>query len=115
MGLIDKIVPKYQVKAKSSHWLDGEVLHTTHMKNTAWKKAKKSNKKADWNNFKMINNRFKCLIRNKYNNFVNEAFVGLSSDSKKIWKIASVKGGKSSLQNEIKLNQDIVSSSLGKA
>ena len=49
LGLLEQVmsatIPRVKVKANRSHaWVDSEVCHLSHIKTTAWRRAKRSAK-----------------------------------------------------------------------
>lgn len=55
MWLLDKYIPTRVLKnGNNSPWLDGDVVHNAHLKQTARKKAIKSNLERDWIEYRRI-------------------------------------------------------------
>jgi hypothetical protein len=53
--IIDKIVPKVKLKGNSKcPWIDGEVIHASHIKNSARKRALRTNSMMHWNHYKIL-------------------------------------------------------------
>ena len=55
LGLLEQFmsatIPRVKVKANRSHaWVDSKVRHLSHIKMTAWRRAKRSAKSNDWTN-----------------------------------------------------------------
>ena len=56
LGLLEQFqsatIPRVKVKTNRSHaWVDSEVRHLSHIKMTAWRRAKRSAKSNDWTNY----------------------------------------------------------------
>ena len=100
--IINTYIPKFQVKNKTSPWIDGEALHHIHLKRQAWKKARQTNSEVDWSNYKSINNKCKSVLNRKYDEYINSSFNEINVQPKKFWNLVSIKGNKtSSLPHEM--------------
>jgi hypothetical protein len=115
-NILDKYVKKVKIKgAKTSPWIDGEVIHLSNIKARARSKAIKSNKESDWQFYRSLNNRVKNMVRNKYNAFLKNCFNNIDTNPKKFWGFVNNKGQCKSFPDEMFLNGQKVSDAQSKA
>ena len=74
--------------------MDNEVIHLSHLKNTARKKAKNSGNPTHWDAYKKINNNLKNVINKKYNQFLSDALNDIDVHLKRFWHLMGTKGHK---------------------
>jgi hypothetical protein len=114
--ILDKNVKKVKLKGtKNSPWLDGEIIHMSNLKSSARKKALKSGKVSDWVAYRNVNNRIKCLVRKKYNEYLNNSFLDIGVNPKKFWNIVNCKKQHKSLPDKMYFNNTTTDDSQGKA
>jgi hypothetical protein len=104
MKVVDKCIPKKKCKGKKQNpWIDGDVLHNAHIKESLFKKAKLTGKQIDWDKFKKQRNYLKNLINKKYSQYVNEVFDDIAVNPKKYWGLVSIKSKRKckSVPNEV--------------
>jgi hypothetical protein len=102
LDIVNKHVPRKTVINKQvSPWIDGEVVHLSHKKESARKKAKSSGKDSDWAKYKAINNKLKNLINKKHSDYLNQCFDGLDTNPKKFWGLVSHKSKKGAIPHEM--------------
>ena len=80
-----------KLKKNSSPWVDGELLHLVHQKETLRQKAKNSGNPIHWDNYKKLSNQVRSLSRKKYANFLNDAHSDLGNNPKQFWKHVKIK------------------------
>ena len=84
--VVNNCVPKLVIKSSTTPpWFDKQVRHLLNKKNTARRRAKKSNKKCHWARFRKLRNRLQNLLSLKYNNYINSLGDMCKTNPKRFW------------------------------
>ena len=117
VGAVDQSIPKSKLKrANSPPWIDGEIIHAIHKRNTLRRKAAKENNANLWEKFKQLRRDTKYLIRAKFNTYVQKLTTPESGNNKsRIWSFFKSKTNKGSLPELVEHNGVTFSTPLNKA
>ena len=90
--LINQFIPSYKIKnINSPPWIDGDVIHLSNKKETAHRKALRQDTTEAWSRYKVLRNRLKNLVNNKYNSFIKESSQDISANPKRFWSLLRAK------------------------
>ena len=110
LNVLDRIVPYKFLSGKSCKpWIDGDVVHASHLKEAARRIAKRTNNVKDWDKYRQCNNNVKKMVTNKYNEFLKGALDDIDTHPKTFWSKVSPKKRKQSIPNEMLYNDAVVS------
>ncbi|KAK3913324.1 hypothetical protein KUF71_022778 [Frankliniella fusca] len=111
MHVIDKHAPLKIVKVRHNvaPWMCGEILQLIKLRNKARIKHRKSGLTEDYEQFRLLRNRTKQLIRNSKVKYYHSLFQG-NTDSKSIWTTIRSMGfgkeqGKASYVGDVSCNE----------
>ena len=90
LGLLEQFmsatIPRVKAKANRSHtWVDSEVRHLSHIKMTAWRRAKRSAKSNDWTNYKKLRKKLKNRMKHNHQTFVEDLSDKGKKNPKRFW------------------------------
>lgn len=113
---VESAVPKVSSnRGGDAPWIDGEARHVIHLKNTAWRRAKRLGTEEAWARYRVIRNRCKTLLRSKYDDFVNLLAVTCKSNPKRFWSFVKAKSNNRSIPVTVHLHNVENSDPLAKA
>ena len=112
---IEAFIPKRKPrKFLMPPWFDGDV-HAIHKKNTARKKAAKSNSSGLWEKFRLLRKELKYLIRSKRSSYIKDISDSCFSQPNRFWSYFNRLTKRSSLPDTVELNGTSFSDSESKA
>ena len=86
MSIINKHISKIKIKdCTVPAWIDSEIRHLRNKKDSAWRRAKKSDSPQTWESFRKLRNRLKNLIQDKYNYYIDSLGATISDNPKRFW------------------------------
>ena len=116
LKVIDKHIPMVRIKDSTAPaWIDADIRHLQNKKETAWRKAKKTDSPQSWESFRKLRNRLKNLIHEKYTDYVNSLGAMISENPKRFWSYFRSKTRTRSLPQVIKSNSCTASEAADKA
>jgi hypothetical protein len=114
--VLDNLIPKVKVKdATAPAWIDGDVRHLKNKKETAWRRAKKSNLPHHWATFRKLRNKYKNLLAAKYNSYISSLGAMVGDNPKRFWSFFRCKTQSKSLPKVIHSGNVTASSPKDKA
>ncbi|OWF43390.1 hypothetical protein KP79_PYT24916 [Mizuhopecten yessoensis] len=87
-GVVDKQIPitEKRVSAKSEQWINDDVLSEMHTRDYLHEQARKSKLDTDWDLYKAARNRVVTKIKQTKRDYLDEAMLQCSKNSKDMWK-----------------------------
>ena len=101
-GIVEQHVPRVRVRGNHDPpWFDGEARHSINCKNSAWRRAKRTNSEADWAKFRRARNQTTALLRAKHSSYI-ESLADISrTNPKRFWSFFRQKTNIRSLPKEL--------------
>jgi hypothetical protein len=108
--IVSSAVEKNVPKATLTHscdppWFDGEVRHSLNRRDTAHRKAKRTNTTNAWSRYHSIRNSTQTLIRSKHTNFINSLAVSCTDNPKRFWSYFKQKTSSKSIPTVVRNDQ----------
>jgi hypothetical protein len=102
-NIIKKHTPIIRIKDSSAPvWIDEDVRHAGNQKEALWRRAKATNSSKLWAKFRSIRNKYKNLLTNKYNAFINGMGEVIKDNPKRFWSYFKSKSQYKSLPHVVK-------------
>jgi len=81
-------IPSVNIKNKlNPAWIDAEVVRTSHLKQCAFNKSKRTKKPEDVNKYRKLRNDIKTLVARKYKEYIHNLTENLGSNPKRFWTL----------------------------
>ena len=94
-SLIDKFIPRHRIKnINSPPWIDGDVIHLSHKKENAHRKAFRKDTPESWSKYKKLRNKLRNLVDFKYNKYIEDSTAAVSDNPKRFWGLLRSKNKK---------------------
>ena len=89
MSVIDNIAPVKQmrIKQRTEPWINSDILEAINQRDKAFTHYKKDKSVENFECFKVLRNRCKCLIDAAKKGFFTESLEANKNDSKSLWSI----------------------------
>jgi hypothetical protein len=88
INILNRYIPRTKIRNKRNPpWIDDDVIRLSKSKYTKHKKAKDSNDKQDWENYKAVRNRLKNLVNSKYKDYISNLGSNLIDNPKRFWSL----------------------------
>jgi hypothetical protein len=101
-SVLDVHIPKVKIKDVSAPaWIDAEVRHHQNKKETAWRRAKKTNLPKHWAYFRKLRNQLKNLLTVKFSEYINSMGATIVDNPKRFWSYIRSKTKSKSLPKVI--------------
>ena len=102
LSKLNLCAPKVVIKdTRDAPWIDSEVRHIIKKKNTAWRKAKRTNSNQSWLRYRSIRNQSKSLIKIKRDNFISSLQDVCKTNPKRFWSFFHFKNKSQALPDII--------------
>lgn len=107
LRIINRVVPKITIRHKRNlPWIDREVIHQSHRKESQRRKAKRTNNRRHWDRYKFLNNNLKVLIRRKHKEYIDKCADDLASNPKRFWGLVNSKQHGNGIPHTVRFNQE---------
>ena len=115
-GVIDNTVPKIRLKSRNTPpWIDADVRHMSNMKETARRKAKRTNSATMWAKYRHLRNQLKNKVQSKYKEYIRCETEHIMSSPKRAWSIMHTKLKSKNIPHSMTFNEKISDDSKEKA
>ncbi len=113
---VDRYVPKYSNNSKENKkiqpaWMSKDILKSLKKKHNAYKRWSLTKRGKDYERYKRHCNNVKSKIRKKIRDFEKNIAITIKSNSKKYWKYANSKLKTKSRVPDLRINEDLYTSS----
>jgi hypothetical protein len=108
-------VPVIKLNINSPPWIDGEVIYLSKKKETARKKAHRTNTQEAWSTYRKHRNNLRTLTNRKYNNYIREISSNLCTNPKRFWGLIRSKRKTRSIPAEVHYANRVESNPTSKA
>jgi exonuclease III len=77
----------------STPWIDHEVIHLSHRRETMRKRARRSGRRRHWRRYQNYSQRLKNMVHNKFNSYIAECTDQIANNPRKFWSLVGSKMG----------------------
>ena len=115
IACVEQHVPKIKIRdINSPPWIDGEVIHLLHKKDSARKKALSRNRGGDartsqnpaWEKYRKLRRESKALIDRKHKEYLDSIASSVCSNPKRFWSHIKARTKSGSVPNTVSHNSN---------
>ena len=116
LDIINSRVPKRKIRAANPNpWIDGEIRHMSNLKETAWRKWKRTNMVTDKEHYKTANRALRNAVEYKHKQYINLCSDEINANPQRFWNLVGSKMRSKSYPPDMIMDNSPASTPLEKA